>query len=64
MNAKLIIGFLFSLVMLVVCEYIFLQEMFSSKRTLVSIVSLLGVLVGGLFFFLFFSKYNKASKDS
>jgi len=41
-----------------------LDELFSGKRTLVIVVSLLGVLLASLFFLFFFSKYHKALKES
>jgi heme/copper-type cytochrome/quinol oxidase subunit 4 len=64
MTKKYTIGFLLSTLLLVVFEYIFLEEIYSGKRTLVLIVSLLGVLLASLFFFLFFTKYRKSVKDS
>jgi heme/copper-type cytochrome/quinol oxidase subunit 4 len=64
MPRKYTIGFLLSTLLLVVFEYVFLQEMFSGKRTLVLIVSLLGVLLASVFFVLFFAKYRKSVKDS
>jgi heme/copper-type cytochrome/quinol oxidase subunit 4 len=64
MTKKYTIGFLLCTLLLVVFEYVFLQEVFSGKRTLVLLVSLLGVLLASLFSFLFFTKYRKSVKDS
>jgi len=61
---KFTIQFVLATLLLVICEYIFLQEIVSGKRTLVVIVSLLGILLASYFFFLFFTKYHKAIKDS
>jgi ABC-type enterochelin transport system permease subunit len=64
MTKKYTIKFLFSTLLLVTFEYLFLQEIFSSKRTVVLVVSLLGIILASLFFFLFFTKFQKSTKDS
>lgn len=64
MTKRFIIGFFLSTLLLVAFEYIFLKEAFSGKRTLIIIVSVLGILLASFFFYLFFTKYRKGSKDS
>lgn len=64
MTKRFTIGFLLSTIFLVAFEYLFLNELFSGKRTLVIVVSLLGVLLASVFFALFFKKYRKADQDS
>ncbi|HUQ97691.1 MAG TPA: hypothetical protein VM010_08495 [Chitinophagaceae bacterium] len=64
MLKKYTIPFTLATLLLVVFETIFLQELFSGKRTLILVVSLLAVLLASLFFALFYSKYRKAIKDS
>lgn len=53
-----------TILLLVVCEYILLGELFSSRRPYIILVSLLGTLIAFLFFFLFFSKYHKTLKET
>lgn len=64
MTLKLTIGFLLSTLLLVVFEYVFLQELYSDKRVHVIVISLFGVVLASFFFFFFFTRYHKSLKDS
>jgi heme/copper-type cytochrome/quinol oxidase subunit 4 len=64
MTLKLIIGFLLSTLLLVVSEYILLEELFSGKRTAVLAASLTGIVGAALCFIYFFNRYHNALKQS
>jgi len=64
MTLKLIIGFLLSTLLLVVSEYILLEEFFSSKRPVILMVSLAGIAAAAFCFIYFFNRYHNALKES
>jgi drug/metabolite transporter (DMT)-like permease len=64
MIKRLTIGFLFTTLLLVVSEYVFLREVFSGKRTVVIAAGLVGIAIASFFFLRFFVRYHKVLKDS
>ncbi|MGV3657414.1 MAG: hypothetical protein ACO1NX_05650 [Chitinophagaceae bacterium] len=64
MPKQIVIGFLFSTLLLVVFEYLFLSEMYAAKRPLMLGVGIGGILLSALFFIFFFIKFRRASDDN
>ena len=64
MPKQIVIGFLFSTLLLVVFEYLFLSEMYAGKRPLILVVGIGGILLSALFFIIFFIKFRRASDDN
>ena len=64
MPKQIIIGFLISTLLLVVFEYMFLNEMYAAKRPLFMIMGIAGILLAAVFFIIFFIKYRKATDDN
>jgi hypothetical protein len=61
---KITIGFLLSTLLLVVFEYLLLQELYADKRIWLISISILGIALASFFFFFFFSRYHKSLKES
>ena len=64
MTLKLIIGFLLSTLLLVVSEYILLEEFFSGRRPVVLVAGLAGIAAAAFCFIYFFHRYHNALKES
>jgi uncharacterized membrane protein YuzA (DUF378 family) len=64
MKKRLTIGFLFSTLLLVVFEYILLNEVYAAKRPSFIIVGIAGIVLAAVFFIFFFIKYRKAPDES
>jgi hypothetical protein len=64
MTKRLTIGFLLATLLLVGFEYLFLHELYSSKRTALIITGIVGIVIASALFILFFIKYRKASDES
>ena len=56
------IGFLVSLILLIISEYFFLQEIYEQKRFLVILPSALGILVAAALFVFYYKKYRKITR--
>jgi len=64
MSKQIIIGFLFSTLLLVGFEYLFLSEMYAAKRPLILVAGIGGIMLAGLSFIIFFIKFRRASDDN
>ena len=64
MSKQIIIGFLFSTLLLVGFEYLFLSEIYAGKRPLILIAGIGGIMLAALFFIIFFVKFRRASDDN
>lgn len=64
MNRKMIIGFTFSTILLVVFEYLLLQELYSQKRTGIMLAGIGGILGAASFFIFFFIRYRRTLDQS
>ena len=64
MSKQIIIGFLFSTLLLVGFEYLFLSEMYAAQRPLILIAGIGGIMLAALFFIIFFIKFRRASDDN
>lgn len=64
MIKRITIGFLLSILILVVSEYILLKEVYSNKQPFIILFSVMGIILGSAFFIFFFNKYRKASDES
>jgi hypothetical protein len=64
MSKQIVIGFLFSTLLLVAFEYVFLTEIYAGKRPLILVAGVGGILLAALFFIIFFIKFRRASDDN
>lgn len=64
MNKKMIIGFTFSTIFLVVFEYLLLQELYSQKRTGMMLAGIMGIVGAAAFFVFFFIQYRRKLDQS
>ena len=64
MSKQIIIGFLFSTLLLVAFEYLFLTEVYTAQRPLFLMVGIAGILAAALSFIIFFIKFRRASDDN
>jgi hypothetical protein len=62
MPKQINIGFLISLLLLIISEYFFLQEIYLQKRALIILPSALGILIGGGLFVFYYKKYRKITR--
>jgi len=56
------IGFLFSLLLLIVSEYFFLQEIYMHKRFIVVLPSAAGIIISAVLFVFYYKKYRKITR--
>jgi hypothetical protein len=62
MPKQINIGFLLSMVLLIVSEYFFLQEIYANKRALVILPSALGILTAAVLFVFYYKKFRKITR--
>ena len=60
----MIIGFTFSTILLVVFEYLLLQELYSQKRAAIMLAGIGGIVGAAAFFIFFFIRYRRTLDQS
>lgn len=64
MSKQIIIGFLFSTLLLVAFEYLLLTEVYAAQRPLFLGLGIAGILLAAASFIVFFIKFRRASDDN